>query len=401
MENTAFNMSTTHQHRTALSFTVLSSFENWKAFIRGMKSAYAYEVPLYSDAVLGLFDALRVGPYQFLRSAPSNACEGPFKTIILLRVDVHITKDDFEMLADWDKMNDDAYHGGDLNDEIAALLSLLLGVRLMPGSITREFSDRSDPRGIPGNSSVIPTLSISGPQTLIPWPQHSEMFLKIPELFETYPELNHRDAMALVKAARQYQQALWYSDTDPSQSWLMMVSAIETAANHWRQDTLTPVKMLEEGNKPLYDLLMKSCGGAGLTEQVAGKVAHLMGATRKFRDFVLHFLPGPPERRPSPKGRFPFEDENQLKDALTKIYNYRSQALHAGKPFPVPMCQSPGRYGGDDEMAEIPTGQATGALGSAWQHTDTPMVLHTFEHMVRSALMAWWRSMAPRNNVPQ
>jgi len=68
-----------YQHRNALDFTVLSSFENWKAFIEKAEFKYAYEIPLYSDATLGLFDELRAGPYQFFRTAPSNACEKPFR----------------------------------------------------------------------------------------------------------------------------------------------------------------------------------------------------------------------------------------------------------------------------------------------------------------------------------
>ena len=381
------------QHRNALSFTVLPSFENWKAFTANLDSKYAYEIPLYSDVALGFFDELRAGPYRFLRTAPSNACENAFKTIILMRVDVHIRKDDGEFLADLEKTDDAAYHGGDLNDEVAALLCLLLGIRLMPGSITREFSNRSDPRGIPGNSSIIPTLGINSGRTIIPRLQRSVNLHKLPDLFDNYPTLEKTDASILIKAVRQYQQALWYSDADPNQAWLMLVSAVETAANHWWSRDSTPGEILEDGNRKLYDLLIQE-GGAQLMEKVAGLAARSMGASKKFREFVLRFLPWPPESRPSVMGRFSFENKAQLKDALKKIYNYRSQALHGGKPFPAPMCHLPGRYGGDDEMAEIPTGQASAVLGSAWKHEDTPMALHTFEHIVRSSLTGWWRSMA-------
>ncbi len=346
-----------YQYRNALDSTVLSSFENWKAFIEKAESKYAYEIPLYSDATLGFFDQLRAGPYQFFRTVPSNACEKPFRTIMVMRVDAHITKDDLAWLADLEKTDDAAYHGGDLNDEIAALLSLLLGVRLMPGTETRQFNSRFDPLGIPGDSSVIPTLGISSAQTIIPRLQRREGVRTLPGLFETYPILEKTDALMLVKAARQYQQAIWYADTDQNLAWLMLVSAVETAANHWRNERV---------------------------------------ASKKFIEFVSHFLPGPPESRPSAMGRFPFEEKTKLEEALRKIYNYRSKALHEGKPFPAPMCHSPGRYGGDDEIAEIPTGLATGALGSTWRHEDTPMALHTFEHIVRSSLTEWWRSMVGR-----
>ncbi len=347
-----------YRHRNALDFTVLPSFENWKAFIEKTKSEYAYEIPLYSDASLGLFDKLQAGPYQFFRTAPSNACEKPFRTIVIMRVEVHIVRDVHESFADMENTNDAAYHGGDLNDEIAALLSLLFGVRLMPGSVTREFSSRFDPLGIPGDSSVIPTLGISSYQTIIPRLQRRDEVRKLPDIFETYPTLERADALMLVKAARQYQQAVWYADTDPNLAWLMLVSAVETAANHW-----------QNGKR----------------------------VSKKFREFISHFLLGPPESRPGAMGQFPFEEKTKLDEALKKIYNYRSKALHEGKPFPAPMCHLPGRYGGDDEMAEIPTGLATGALGSTWRHEDTPMALHTFEHIVRSSITGWWRSMPVGN----
>lgn len=386
-------------YRTALHFTVLPSFENWKAFVEKRPTEYAYEIPLYSDATLGFFDGLSVGPYRFLRSSPSNTCEEPFHTVIVMRVDVHIRQEGYESLADMEKTDDSAYHGGNLDDEIAALLSLLLGIRLMKGSVTREFGSRIDPRGIPIESGAIPALVINSWQTLIPRLQRTEDLRKPPDLFETYPALEKADAMVLIKAARLYQQAIWYADTDPNQAWLMLVSAVETAADHWWKKDSTPVEILEDSNKTLYDLLIQE-GGQSLTEKVAKHVASVLGASKKFREFVLHFLPGPPEKRPSEIGQFPFGDETRLEAAMKKIYNYRSMALHGGKPFPAPMCTPPGWYGGNDAMSEVPTGQASGTLGATWLHEDTPMMLHTFEHIVRGSLIAWWRSMArPRTSV--
>ena len=376
----------------ALSSTVLPSFENWKAFVEKRSTEYAYEIPLYSDATLGFFDELSVDPYRFLRSGPSNTCEEPFRTIIVMRVDVHIRQEGHRWLADLEKTDDSAYHGGDLDDEIAALLSLLLGIRLMKGSVTREFGSRIDPRGIPVESGAIPALVINSWHTIIPRLQRETDVHELPDLFKTYPTLEKIDALVLVKAARQYQQAIWYADSDASQAWLMLVSAVETAADHWWKKDSTSLEVLEESNKKLYDLLIQE-GGQPLAEKVADQVANVLGASKKFREFVLNFLPGPPEKRPSELGQFPFGDKVNLKEALSKIYDYRSKALHGGKPFPVPMCSYPGRYGGDEIIAEIPTGLATGTLGSAWKHEDTPMVLHTFEHIVRNSLIEWWRSM--------
>jgi hypothetical protein len=379
-------------YRTALHFTVLPSFENWKAFLEKKPTGYAYEIPLYSDATLGFFDRLSAGPYHFLRSSPSNTCEEPFRTVMVMRVNVHIRQEGFESLADLEKTDDSAYHGGDPDDEIAALLSLLLGIRLMKGSVTREFDSRYDPRGTPVDSGTVPALVMNSWQAIIPRLQRTEDLRQLPELFNTYPTLEPAEALVLIKSARLYQQAIWYADTDPNQAWLMLVSAIETAADHWWRKDSTPAEILKDSNKLLYDLLIQE-GGQSLAEKVAKLVANVLGASRKFREFVLNFLPGPPEKRPSPIGQFPFEDKAKLEEAMKKIYDYRSKALHGGKPFPAPMCLPPGWYGGDEAKSEIPTGQASGTLGATWLHGDTPMMLHTFEYIVRGCLMTWWRSM--------
>lgn len=354
------------QHRDALNYTILPSFENWRAFTSISKSGYAYEVPLYSDAPLGFFGDWHAGPYRFYRLAPTNGLESRFKSILLMRVDVYMTKKDHDWFADLEKTNDAAYHGGYLDDEIAALLCLLLGIRLMPGSITREFGDGSDPRGTPAGSSVVPILAIGhGDTTIIPRLQRSVDIEKFPALFNTYPLLEKPDALMLVKAARQYQKATWYADADPSQAWLMLVSAVEAAAKHW--STVSRAASATNGKR---------------------------GAKKAFIDFVVEFLSGPPGTRPGALGQFQFDDEPRLIEALKCIYHYRSRALHEGIPFPAPMCRLPGQYGGDNELAEIPTGQASGTAGSSWKHEDTPMALHTFEYIVRDSLNAWWQSIA-------
>jgi len=33
----------------------------------------------------------------------------------------------------------------------------------------------------------------------------------------------------------------------------------------------------------------------------------------------------------------------------------------------------------------------------SWKHTDTPMLLHVFEHIARNVLLSWWKSMLATN----
>jgi hypothetical protein len=84
-------------------------------------------------------------------------------------------------------------------------------------------------------------------------------------------------------------------------------------------------------------------------------------------------------------------DKEDVAKSLVKIYRWRSYALHRGIPFPVPMCQPPVRL--EVNFVEVPLGFATGAKGGVWATEDAPMLLHTFEYIVRNSLLNWWDSM--------
>jgi len=169
----------------------------------------------------------------------------------------------------------------------------------------------------------------------------------------------------------------------------MFVSSIETAANHWHMQEKDAVERLRAYDNDLYELLINE-GGEELTTKVAKKLSRLMGANKKFSDFITAFMPDPPIVRPAKEAQFSFENSST---ALSKIYKYRSEALHGGKPFPWPMCGWPNRLSGNNTPAEIPLGIASSTQGGTWRHVDTPMLLHTFEYIVRGSLLRWWQSM--------
>jgi hypothetical protein len=96
--------------------------------------------------------------------------------------------------------------------------------------------------------------------------------------------------------------------------------------------------------------------------------------------------------RPPLYAQHPWETE-AMQSTLKQIYHYRSQALHAGRPFPAPMCEPSARLGDNGEQAEIPIGLATSTKRGVWVIEDTPMLLHTFEYVVRNAILNWWKSL--------
>jgi hypothetical protein len=52
-----------------------------------------------------------------------------------------------------------------------------------------------------------------------------------------------------------YQEALWAAESEPSMAWLLLVSALETAANEWQRSNGSPVERLQESKPELYAYL--------------------------------------------------------------------------------------------------------------------------------------------------
>jgi len=210
-------------------------------------------------------------------------------------------------------------------------------------------------------------------------------------LLPTLPRLTPDDATALVLAARSYQNAVWIAESEPELAWLLLVSSVETAVVRWSAADDSPIEKLKASKPDLYTLLVSK--GDELAEQVATMIAPSLGVTSRFMRFLTTFLPEAPPVRPSEFCRLKWTKSN-LKVALGKVYDYRSKALHAGKPFPLPACEPPWHDGEPPTPCEIPFGILQ-ARGSTWRSEDVPMLLHTFEYIVRNALLKWWESMVP------
>jgi hypothetical protein len=205
----------------------------------------------------------------------------------------------------------------------------------------------------------------------------------------TLPSLKPPDATALIKSARLYQDAIWIAESEPALAWVLMVSSIETAAGHWRKQKESSVERLKAFNKDLVGTLARS-GGDTLVETVACAISDVIGSTKKFCDFSIEHLPLPPETRPALFIQHPWDVE-VFRDSFKTIYSWRSNALHGGISFPLPMCEPPMKF--ENQFAEKPPGLATGAKGAVWMAKDTPMLLHLFEYIVRNSLIKWWNSL--------
>lgn len=374
------------------------SYWNMREFHEGIVVRQISEYILYTDSRLTGESACPTSPYKFINMIPLRHEPGFIQEAIVLRIAWVIDgKREFPIRTDTT-----TYHGGWANDELAALASLRLGVRLKAGGVTRIFGAYSeDPLGTPKASKD------SKPDVFL-----RDKILVLPSVFrvsnlESLKGINalrnvsESQFTALVRSARQFQNAIWIAESEPELAWLMLVSAIETAANEWASSLpsrTTAIDTLRE-IRPEFSQRLMEHGGTEALAIVADEIAHTLQATKKFRDFCIEFLPPPPHERPAENLQINW-GKRALKKALDKIYNYRSLALHAGIPFPSPLCTAPDQIEEGEKVtyAEIGTlGLAVHMLGASWKADDLPMSMNTFCNLVSGILNKWWDTLCAEN----
>jgi hypothetical protein len=268
-----------------------------------------------------------------------------------------------------------------------------MGIRLKPGGMTRVFNNQPEyAQGIPVGGDVEGATRRTGGATTGILPEVTKFEVTDADRVATYPSLTPSQAVALARAARLYQDAVWVAEGEADLSWLFLVSAIEAAADSWSAArTTTPAQLFREFRPDVADLLEQE-GGQELLAKVAKHFASTLGATKKFLSFLLAFLPSAPAQRPPQHAQVNWSSD-AMKASLKKIYDHRSKALHGGVPFPPVMCQRPDQDPSWSVPAEAPFRESFVNAWGVWKREDTPMFLHTFEYVVRGALIKWWDSM--------
>jgi hypothetical protein len=366
------------------------AWRNWLA--DATEPAERVEVMLYTDAhVTGELRSL--GPYELLNTVPMSA--GEMAPTIVLRASLREPQRGLETpeggfeSAEEVETDTSRYHGGDLFDELAALISLALGIRCHSGGLTRRWSfergPEDDPLRLPFEYDHRPPYYPPVPHRGEPIPSlmRSVVLGDAVDSLNAYPMLEARVATAVLRAARLYQQAVWISRTDPSVAWIQLVSALEVAAESWLSEELDPEARLQRHWPSLAQHLKNL--PSEKRAAIATVLAPLMRSRRRCLDFMGKFAAEPPVDRPPDAFKINW---THIEKALATIYDYRSVALHAGTPFPAPMCEPP--HDIDGHALEIPVGLATATADAVWRAADTPMLLSTFERMARSALVKWW-----------
>lgn len=351
---------------------------NWRCADLGFEENDAVEFALYSDA--RLVGHAGFGPYEVINTIPTDQ-QDRMPMAAVLRMRWHVPERD--PLPDMSKSDQTTFHGGGVGDEMAALLSLALGVRLQAAGVIREFKADGDPWGRPVQHSHRRPAPPEGRQTSIPSLRGGDLRILV-EALAIYPRLDPAKATEVVRAARSYQQGVWMSDADPEYAWLKFVSALETGANCWWRGDDDPETALRNSKPELAKVLSRQ-GDAALVRDVGELLRDQLRATHRFYAFTERYRPPPPEIRP----RFDQVPWDDLGKAMRVIYKHRSKSLHAGVPFPVPMLDEPRVLDEGQPPIERPLGLAAAAGSTVWQKDELPMLLHIFEYITRETLLAW------------
>ena len=368
---------------------VLSSQLNWLNWLNvsDPHNASVVEYPFYSDARFTGNFPKGFGPYGFLNTIPFPDGPGIVNAPIILRAAIHLP----DYHPDMSKRDESLYHGGFWVDEIAALISVALGVRIHAGGISREFNPGQDPYGQPceWHYEPKPIVRIRSNQLILP-SVVGERSMDELKILESMPQIDPDRYVNLIRACRSYQNALWIAESEPNLAWLMFVSALETAANDFYETDASSDERLR-ASKPELATYLEEYGDAEHVRKVAELIASSLGATKKFRDFTMRFMPDEPGQRSEHETLQVKWTKTGLKKVLNKVYEYRSRYLHGGIPFPAPMLQFPDPIGRDSPPTEVPLGLASSSHGGTWMQKDTPINLHCFHYITRGVLLNWWR----------
>lgn len=376
------------------------TWRNWHAYEAAEQpSVPTAEAVLYSDALIGGHLTAGTGPYQFFNALS----RGPIRPFQDGRALPYADAEPAIFLRYWwrsgaplnmTKTDISAYHGGSSLEEIAALISLSLGIRCRSGGSVRRWDLEDDPLGRPvwfdHYRPYLPEKGSRGP--VLPRMTRQVDLPDATPLLAKFRRLGAKAAMEVLRAARMYQEGVWVADDSPNLAWIYLVGAVEIAAKFTipDQELAAPERMLQELMPELADILLRQ--GPEHLREVAPHLADLVKSTTRFHDFLLRYVPPPPPDRPS----ISQVDWEQLSPAFKKIYEYRSSALHRGTPFPTPICECPLNPVGEDTVwLERPLGKAVRVNGTTWANPqrELPMFLATFEYIVRYALQNWWAAL--------
>ncbi|MFH9351286.1 hypothetical protein [Kitasatospora sp. NPDC017646] len=353
---------------------------------------------LYSDAqIAGIAGTQIIGPYRFTPvDEAAGQRSGRLRPVL--------------ELASWFRYPNQqpaasgsaGWTGLSIHQEVGALASLVLGVRLRGDDPRPRYRQQDgDVTSYEVSAQVVPSAPAS------PWSSpilpglagSTADFGSLQPYLESLPHLAPDHTVQLVRAARQYADALWMAEGAPELAWLMLVSAVEVAATA-HQAATEDYALLVKKSFPISAEALIATGGETLLAKAAdAEFYKLVGATGRFLAFAKKFLPNPPDERTTDQaGQLPWS-KTKMSAALEAVYKLRSARLHAGTAFPWPLLIPP-PAAGDGLPAEVFTQDTYGSGDTTWPAAELPMTLAVFAHLVRGMLLRWWDTLAEERALP-
>lgn len=359
---------------------------SWQLAAAGQVAEQMVEFTLYGDsAFTGELRAF--GPFDILNGlGPGARTSVASRPVAVLRARVFEETLRNEITT---STQTGAYYGMELPDEVGSLISLALGRRVRNGGPTRMYFE-NDALGAPvGFSHAIPYLPhrVDELETL-PLIRGEAALEDALDVLQQYQQLDAAQALAFSKAAFSYARAIWIADDNPEEAWLRLVTAVESVANLHYADA----NNLDDLRLKILDVVTECARDEQAELELRNQLVPLFGSLKKFRSLCLNFLPEPPVRQPQVGAL----DWSKMKRHLDTIYDIRSKALHVGVPVPSPMCSPPAAYCDDGLLSEVPLAPVA-SQGGHWMPKDVPMLLQTFERIVRGVLLNWLRAGSKRS----
>jgi hypothetical protein len=299
--------------------------------------------------------------------------------------------------------------GGHPADEVAMLLSLISRAPFRaPADRVRTFTDE-EPYGRESGAEpyeMVPKSKFfEGRPVLSGLRTNTFRLQELADPIQKYAQLEKSVATEFLRAASCYRDSIWIANRDPNYAWLMMVSAVEVAANRWWSGEIDSVELLRDSKPKLHAKI----NDIELLRLIGEEFGETLRPTKKFLEFLMTFGTQAPTRRPTPEwSQLDWASEKGMKKVFEQIYKHRSVALHGGKPFPAPMCEPPllrraaGDLQGPLTEEEVFSDKSTShtAFGHAWSGDELPMRLSLFEGIVWRSLTAWLETGCSVRQVP-
>lgn len=355
---------------------------NWKLKEKGEKPVRIVEYPLYTDAykIESAYSHVNC-PYTLVNPDVLTT-----KPICLPRIILQVEEFNYlgKNIKKAKNFYSDFYLINNIPDQVAVILSLILGVRIRAGNESRLFQAVNLDQGIPlhryidldpaqveliKNKPLLPTILKNIDN------ENGFFSLNIVDQYiSSFSSLTVTQAELVIRAAKLYRDAIWIVDSEPQLSLILLISVIELLSQQDKIDDSEHV-----------------CNG--ICQICKKHICKRPSSRKQFENFLINYLPDPPTKRCREENQINWNELKKKKNnnIFLQMYRFRSKFLHEGIAFPLDFLNPNSFWVGEsDEEFRYEKSIKTSISNQLIELS--PMSLSIFEYIVRNAALKWWRS---------